>query len=229
MSEMQRVLEAHLLYAPTDMYGIYQLKHCDELHHHRFTGSTELKKLGLTIERDNYQLRYIAPLEPDMNENTLFHLLNINHPEDYNTASLSISDIIVVQRHGQITALFVDADDKSFTELTGFLDVKPSECAICGAEYRSGGDYCSRCAMLSLMLGGEFSLERLLLDLWYCPDCGSQIVGRVQVTEENLEITCDECGEEHVIPFTIRDISRYVQAGIGCESDAEDIFISAES
>jgi len=228
MSEMQRVLEERLLYAPVDMYGIYQLKRCDELHHHRFTGTTELKKLELTIERGNYQLRYITTLEPDMNENTIFNLLNINHPEDYNTASLSISDVIVFQRRGQITVLYVDADDKGFTELNGFLDVKPSACSICGAEYHGDGDHCSRCAMLSLMFDGEFSMERLLMDLWYCPDCGSQIVGGVRLTEENLEVTCDECGEEHIIPFTVQNIARYVRAGIKRESDPEDDFFPAE-
>lgn len=224
MSEMQRILEDRLLYAPIDMYGIYQLKRCDALHYHRYIGTTELTKLGLLVERDNYQLQYIAPLEADMDENTIFRLLNIGHPEDYCTASLSISDVIVFQRSRQITALYVDADDKSFTELSGFLDVKPLACTICGAEYRGEGDHCPRCAMLSLILGGQFSLERLLTDLWCCPDCGSQIVGGVRLTAENLEIICDECGEEHIIPFTVQDIGRYVQAGIKRESDPEDGF-----
>ena len=41
-------------------FAIYQLKDNEELRNYRFTGSKELKSLGLSIDRENYNLIYVG-------------------------------------------------------------------------------------------------------------------------------------------------------------------------
>ena len=47
-----------------DCYAIYQVKHTDELRDIRYEGLEWIKSIGRTVQRDNYDLVYTAPLSP---------------------------------------------------------------------------------------------------------------------------------------------------------------------
>ena len=46
-----------------DCFAIYQVKHTDELRDIRYEGLEWIKSIGQTVQRDNYDLVYTAPLD----------------------------------------------------------------------------------------------------------------------------------------------------------------------
>mgnify|MGYP000819475688 FL=1 len=66
-----------------DCFAIYQVKHTDELRDIRYEGLEWLQSIGQTVQRDNYELVYTAPLLPsDLEGDTaeqLFYRFNNEH------------------------------------------------------------------------------------------------------------------------------------------------------
>ena len=75
-----------------DCYAIYQVKHTDELRDIRYEGLEWVKSIGRTVQRDNYDLVYTAPLTPgDLKGSVLDNLeyrFNNEHPADYRHPSM---------------------------------------------------------------------------------------------------------------------------------------------
>ena len=63
------------------------MKHTDELRDIRYEGLEWIKSIGRTVQRDNYDLVYTAPLAPrDLKGSVLDNLeyrFNNEHPADY--------------------------------------------------------------------------------------------------------------------------------------------------
>lgn len=109
-------------------FAIYQLKDGAELRDYRFEGLDWITSRGLTIERDNYELVYTAPLadyDGDKNHtlNKLFEQFNVNHPSDFKGRSLSVSDIIALKVDGTVSSHYVDSF--GFKELPKFAEPTP--------------------------------------------------------------------------------------------------------
>ena len=131
LSESDSNREAQLLYGNTDKYGIYQLKDDPELDKFRFEGTESLKRMGITKDNfdavlpENYKLVYmgeLTELQGQTQSETLeaiYTKFNIDHPADYKTHSLSVSDIVVLHEDGENSAHFVDSF--GFTELPKFM------------------------------------------------------------------------------------------------------------
>ena len=89
-----------------DCFAIYQVKHTDELRDIRYEGLEWLQSIGRTVQRDNYELVYTAPLLPsDLKGDTteqLFYRFNNEHPADYGHPSMSVSDIVAIKRDGKV-------------------------------------------------------------------------------------------------------------------------------
>ncbi|HJG28061.1 MAG TPA: YodL domain-containing protein, partial [Subdoligranulum variabile] len=83
------------------------VKHTDELRDIRYEGLEWLQSIGQTVQRDNYELVYTAPLLPsDLKGDTaeqLFYRFNNEHPADYRHPSMSVSDIVAIKRDGKVT------------------------------------------------------------------------------------------------------------------------------
>ena len=110
-----------------DCFAIYQVKHTDELRDIRYEGLEWLKSIGQTVQRDNYELVYTAPLLPsDLKGDTaeqLFYRFNNEHPADYRHPSMSVSDIVAIKRDGKVSCHYCDSF--GFEQVPGFLPDNP--------------------------------------------------------------------------------------------------------
>ena len=110
-----------------DCFAIYQVKHTDELRDIRYEGLEWIKSIGQTVQRDNYDLVYTAPLLPaDLKGDTaeqLFYRFNNEHPADYRHPSMSVSDIVAIKQDGKVSCHYCDS--AGFTEIPGFLPDNP--------------------------------------------------------------------------------------------------------
>jgi len=107
---------------PGDTFTIYQLKPGDETRDLRFEPLSRLEAAGLAVALANYELIYTAPLEAGATLDKIYQTFNIDRPEDFTGHSLSVSDVVVMNRDGKETAFYVN--DKGFQELPGFLPGK---------------------------------------------------------------------------------------------------------
>ena len=107
-------LEQRFLETSNNSIAIYQLKNGEELRDYRFEGLNRLQDVGLSVDHDNYELIYTAPLN-DFNGNQnhtlnkLYEQFNINHPADFKGHSLSVSDIIALKVNGVVSSYYVDS------------------------------------------------------------------------------------------------------------------------
>ena len=110
-----------------DCFAIYQVKHTDELRDIRYEGLEWIKSIGRTVQRDNYDLVYTAPLAPgDLKGSVLDNLeyrFNNEHPTDYRHPSMSVSDIVAIKRDGKVSCHYCDSF--GFAEVPGFLPDNP--------------------------------------------------------------------------------------------------------
>ena len=120
--------------APTqsniDTFAIYQLKDGDELRYHRFASINQLEKDNLVVDRDNYNLVYKAPLLTGETLDDIYSQFNHAHPKGFTGHSLSVSDVVVIQRDSETTSHYVD--NTEFTELPAFLgnEKQPEQAAL---------------------------------------------------------------------------------------------------
>ena len=123
-----------------DCFAIYQVKHTDELRDIRYEGLEWLRSIGRTVQRDNYELVYTAPLLPsDLKGDTteqLFYRFNNEHPADYGHPSMSVSDIVAIKRDGKVSCHYCDSF--GFEQIPGFL---PDNNPLKNAEMAVEDDY----------------------------------------------------------------------------------------
>ena len=110
-----------------DCYAIYQVKHTDELRDIRYEGLEWIKSIGRTVQRDNYDLVYTAPLSPsDLKGSVLDNLeyrFNNEHPADYRHPSMSVSDIVAIKHDGKVSCHYCDSF--GFKPVPGVLPDNP--------------------------------------------------------------------------------------------------------
>ena len=123
-----------------DCYAIYQVKHTDELRDIRYEGLEWVKSIGRTVQRDNYDLVYTAPLTPgDLKGSVLDNLeyrFNNEHPADYRHPSMSVSDIVAIKQDGKVSCHYCDSF--GFEQIPGFL---PDNNPLKNAEMAVEDDY----------------------------------------------------------------------------------------
>ena len=113
-----------------DCFAIYQVKLGDvkALHDIRYESLDWLKSIGRTVERENYDLVYTAPLpsldSTDAALERLWDQFNNEHPADFQHPSMSVNDIIALKRDGVVSCHYCDS--VGFTEVPDFLPHKPT-------------------------------------------------------------------------------------------------------
>ena len=118
--ELQSLREAKLLLENVDRYGVYQFKIdspiTEDLLH---LSMNALQRQGYLVERENYHLVYTDHLYPADTLESIYARFNQERQPDFDGPSLSISDVIVLNRDGVLSAHYVDS--LSFQELKDFL------------------------------------------------------------------------------------------------------------
>ena len=124
---MSRNMNVHLredlLYIGTeDRYGIYQITRGSIMDDFKFMRMEYVEAAGAVVDKTGYQLVYTDRLETGETLDSLYEKFNLYHPEDYRGHSLSVSDVVVLRREGQLKAYYVDSF--GFTEVPDFMREK---------------------------------------------------------------------------------------------------------
>ena len=107
--EAQRHQENALFEAPQDRYGIYQLREDRDGTDYRFMGMAYLQEQGIPVDGADYQFVYGDELQEEDTLEALYEKFNTDHPADYAGHSLSVSDVVVLKKHKELTAYYVDS------------------------------------------------------------------------------------------------------------------------
>ena len=123
---MQDVLERFFA-AESNVYLILQLKDGPETADVRFEPFARLEQMGKTPNPAHYEVLYFANTPAYFygmsNAEALEELyltFNLRRPEDFRGHSLSVSDVVVLNREGKAGAFYVDRI--GFKEQPGFLE-----------------------------------------------------------------------------------------------------------
>lgn len=111
--------EKRFLYNPADQYGIYQLREGESTQNILYLPMCFMRKKNFRVLKENYKLIYVGKMEEGMNPESIYIKLNNEHPDNFTGHSLSVSDVIVICRDGEITSYYVDACD--FCEVPDFI------------------------------------------------------------------------------------------------------------
>ena len=68
-----------------------------------------VKSQGMEVTAGDYQCVYSGILQPSDNLDTLYSVFNQNHPADFRGHSMSVSDVVITNRNGDIRAFYVDS------------------------------------------------------------------------------------------------------------------------
>ena len=124
--EHQREREQAFLSQNRDCFAIYQVSR-DDPQNVRFMNLDWLKSHAISIDRNNYDLIYTAPLResgtvPEQLEK-LYQQFNLEKPVDFHSPSMSVSDIVAIRQDGKVSCHYCDS--VGFTQIPGFLPENP--------------------------------------------------------------------------------------------------------
>lgn len=121
--EEQQKRETAFLDHQGDCFALYQLHRGPELRDLRYISLERLRAEGASPRKGNYDLVYTAPLTGQGDAlqqlDQLWHQFNMEHPADYHSPSMSISDIVALKQGGVLSCHYVD--QYAFSELPGFF------------------------------------------------------------------------------------------------------------
>ena len=123
-------LEEEMFRGNGDLYAIYHVDEDTPGKQHLFTNMAMVKEDGITIDAENYKCVYSGRLHENEKLDDLYAMFNDNPPADYKAHSMSVSDVIITNRGGDMQAYYVDRF--GFAELPDFaaqrekiLDIVP--------------------------------------------------------------------------------------------------------
>lgn len=103
-------------------FQIYQLPSGDEYHYIRFEGMKQLKKNGVQLNHDDYELVYeglVGEFKGTATLEAIYAQFNTERPVDFTGHSLSVSDVVVIETKGRQTAYYCDTI--GFVEMPEFF------------------------------------------------------------------------------------------------------------
>lgn len=116
-----------------DTFSIYQVPAGPEGRDFRFRSYEELQAAGLAVDRKNYELVYTAPLDKKATLEDIYRTFNADdRPADFRGHSLSVSDVVVINRGGKEEAHYCDSI--GFTPVPEFMRESPIKTAEMSTE-----------------------------------------------------------------------------------------------
>ena len=123
-------LEEEMFRGNGDRYAIYHVDEGTPGKQHLFMNMAMVKEDCITIDAANYKCVYSSRLHENEKLDDLYAMFNDNPPADYKAHSMSVSDVIITNRGGDMQAYYVDRF--GFAELPDFaaqrekiLDIVP--------------------------------------------------------------------------------------------------------
>ena len=123
-------LEEEMFRGNGDRYAIYHVDEGTPGKQHLFMNMAMVIEDGITIDAANYKCVYSGRLRENEKLDDLYAIFNDNPPADYKAHSMSVSDVIITNRGGDMQAYYVDRF--GFAELPDFaaqrekiLDIVP--------------------------------------------------------------------------------------------------------
>ena len=90
-------------------YAIYQLNEDAVKDNYLFMNMEYVKNKGIEVRGEDYSLVYGGRLPEDVTLERLFEKFNVSRPENFSGHSLSVSDVVVTNRGGEVKAYYVDS------------------------------------------------------------------------------------------------------------------------
>ena len=101
-----------------DSYAIYQYDNTDGDWGYKFMGLSIISNMGLSVDGKDYRMMFMEQLHEHDSLDELYHRFNAERPEGFDGHSLSVSDVVIMKRNGEMKAYYVD--DVGFSELPEF-------------------------------------------------------------------------------------------------------------
>ena len=101
-------LEEEMFRGNGDRYAIYHVDEGTPGKQHLFMNMAMVKEDGITIDAANYKCVYSGRLHENEKMDDLYAVFNDNPPADYKAHSMSVSDVIITNRGGDMQAYYVD-------------------------------------------------------------------------------------------------------------------------
>ena len=157
-------LEEEMFRGNGDRYAIYHVDEGTPGKQHLFMNMAMVKEDGITIDAANYKCVYSGRLHENEKMDDLYAVFNDNPPADYKAHSMSVSDVIITNRGGDMQAYYVDRF--GFAELPEFaaqrekiLDIVPE---IENVDYENDltciSFYAAECAEFPVMAEVHYDL-----------------------------------------------------------------------
>ncbi|MCI6044096.1 DUF3849 domain-containing protein [bacterium] len=116
---MGRSNENLYLSGQDDRYTIYQIVDSTKGREYAFMSMDFVTSHDMTVDAADYHYVYGGRLSEGVTLDSLYEKFNLNHPENYTGHSLSVSDVIVLQKESETKAYYVDSF--GFQELPDFV------------------------------------------------------------------------------------------------------------
>ena len=103
-------------------YELFQIKEGGNGQAYQFMGMDFVNKNKLVVDKDDYEEVYRGEIKEGETLDTLYEKFNLYHPDDFTGHSMSVSDVIVIEKEYEKTAYYVDSF--GFTKVADFLEEK---------------------------------------------------------------------------------------------------------
>lgn len=108
-----------LMFAGEERYALYQLNTESKDVPYDFMGMDFVKDHGMEVTAADYKCVYSGILHDSVSLDELYSIFNQNHPADFKGHSMSVSDVVIVNRDGDMKAYYVDSF--GFADLPDFV------------------------------------------------------------------------------------------------------------
>ena len=98
-----------LMFAGEERYALYQLNTESKDVPYEFMGMDFVKDHGMEVTAADYKCVYSGILHDSVSLDELYSIFNQNHPADFKGHSMSVSDVVIVNRDGDMKAYYVDS------------------------------------------------------------------------------------------------------------------------
>lgn len=102
-----------------NQFAVYQLKNIPENRQIRFRSYKALQEKGIPVKHEDYEQVYLGKMQPEETPENIREHLAKQLPKRFKGHSISVSDILVLNKNGVVTSYYVEKE--GFTVIAGFI------------------------------------------------------------------------------------------------------------